>query len=124
MHVLQGGRSSRAHRSWRPAAALQPLQGLQQSLSGYLISDDEDVPPPRRGSTVTAYDPDRCTDFMQQWSIGCSPYNPLRHTLASCAVWDACMIMEECARGGPGCCMAAVQPLATHAGLWQRPVRR
>ena len=65
MHALQGGQPSRpAHRSWRPAAPLQPLQGLQQSPSGYLISDDEDVPPQRRGATVTAYDPDRCTDFM------------------------------------------------------------
>lgn len=65
MHALQGGHSSRpAHCMWRTAMALQPLQGLQPSTSGVLISDDEDMPPRRRGAVVTAYDPDRCNDIM------------------------------------------------------------
>jgi hypothetical protein len=72
MHELQDGQSRRpAHRSWRPAAALQPLQGLQHFPSGFLISDDEDEPPQRRGAIVTAYDPDRCNGITDYWSIGC-----------------------------------------------------
>lgn len=68
----QGGPSSRpAHRSWRPAAALPP-QGLQQSASALLDSDDEeDVLSQRRGATVMAYDPNRCDEVVHEWLVVC-----------------------------------------------------